>query len=198
VSTAATSTTTTIIQRDTAVWPFVTSSTRFSDPVEAARSFAVAYLGFVNPAVGSFMQGDSRSGEVEVNAVSESGAAGPKTTVLVRKLAPDDSWWVLGAVAPDIQLTSPAALAIVSSPVTLSGQSTAFEATVNVEIRQNGTLTPLKTDIVMGGSNGQMGPFSKAISFNRPTAKAGAIVMKVLSAANGTTWEAGVLSVRFS
>ncbi len=190
--------TSTTLQRDTAVWPEVDSAVRYSDPAAAAKGFAVSYLGFVDPVIGTFRQGDSRSGEVPVSPKTESGAAGPETTVLVRKLAPDDSWWVLGASTADIQLTSPAALATITSPVTLTGRSTAFEATVNMEVRQNGTLTPLAQGVVMGGSNGQMGPFSKTVTYGAPTAGAGAIVLLTKSAANGSTASATVVPVIFS
>lgn len=193
-STAVVSTTTTTVKADTAVWPFAGSSTRYRDPVAAADGFAVTYLGFVNPVVGGFMQGDSRSGEVAIQPTN----AGPVTTVVVRKLGADDTWWVLGAATPNLQLQSPTALASISSPVTLAGQSTAFEANVTVEIRQDGALTPLATDFVMGGANGEMGPFSKSISFSRPTAPGGVIILKTLSSENGNISEASVLQVQFS
>ena len=180
-------------QPDTAVWPFAGDTTRFTDPVDAARSFATTYLGFTDPVVGTFQQGDSRSGEVEVRA----DAKGPVTTVLVRQLTPDDSWWVLGAATPNLVLESPAPLAKIASPVTLSGRSTAFEGTVNVQVNQDGTLTPLKEDFVTGGANGQMGPFSKAVDFPTPTATGGAIVLRTLSAENGHVWEASVVRVAF-
>jgi hypothetical protein len=105
---------------------------------------------------------------------------------------------VLGAATPNLLLESPAALAAIRSPVTLSGRSTAFEATVNVDIRQDGTLTPLKSDIVNGGANGEMGPFSKAIDFPKPSAPAGAIVLKTLSAEDGNITEASVVRVSFA
>ena len=194
-STASTSTTPpTSAATDTAVWPFVTDSTRYSDPVQAAQGFAVKYLGFVNPVVGAFMQGDSRSGEVVIRPSS----TGPETTVMIRKLAPDETWWVLGAATANLQLQSPKWNASIASPVTLSGQSTAFEATVNVQIRQDGTLTPLASTMVMGGSMGQMGPFSKAVSFSKPTAKRGAIILKTLSAKDGNIAEATVLRIQFT
>lgn len=181
-------------QPDTAVWPFASGTTRFADPVAAASSFAVDYLGFLDPVIGEFQGGDSRSGEVAVRPTSD----GPVTTVFVRMVTSDDSWWVLGAATANLQLESPDALAAISSPVTLSGQSTAFEATVNVEIRQDDTTDPLAEDFVMGGSMGEMGPFSKAINFDTPRASAGAIILKTLSAEDGTIWEAGVLRVSFA
>jgi len=181
-------------QPDTAVWPFAAESTGYSDPVSTARSFAVTFLGFVDPVVGAFQQADSRSGEVPVQATS----TGPVTTVIVRMLTADNSWWVLGASTPNLQLQSPTTLEDISSPVMLSGQSTAFEATVNVQIRQDGVLAPVKEAIVMGSSNGVMGPFSGTVDFAKPTAKTGAIVLKTMSAKDGSILEASVIRVRFS
>jgi len=194
-STAATTSTSVLpaVATNSAVWPFVVGSTRYGDPVQAAKGFAVTYLGFVAPVVGAFMQGDSRSGEVAIRADS----AGPVTTVMVRKLSPDDTWWVLGASTPNLQLQSPVWDSSIATPVTLAGLSTAFEATVNVEIRQDDSLTPLTSDIVMGGANGQMGPFRKEVGFTEPSAKGGAIVLKTLSAKDGYISEASVLRVQF-
>ena len=183
-----------LVATDSAVWPFVAGTTRYTDPVEAATDFAVTYLGFVKPVVGPFVPGDSRSGEVDIRPNKLGNAT---TTVIVRKLAPDDTWWVLGAATTHLQVQSPARDATITSPVTVSGQSTAFEATVNVAVRQDGSLTPIGTDFFMGGSNGTMGPFSKAVSFAKPTAKRGAVVFKMPSSDGSGTMEAGVIRVQF-
>lgn len=193
-STTSSTTAPATVQPDTAIWPFASQRPGYPDPLDAARSFAVTYLGFVDPVIGAFQQGDSRSGEVNVQATT----TGPVTTVLVRMLTSADTWWVLGASTANIRLESPAALAAVTSPVVLSGQSTAFEATVNVQIRQDGALTPLAEDVVMGGANGEMGPFSKSVTFAHPSAGAGAIVLKTMSARDGNIWEASVIRVSFS
>lgn len=181
-------------QPETAIWPFAADGTRFDDPTEAATSFAVDYLGFVDPVIEAFQGGDSRSGEVPIRPTAD----GPVTTVFVRQVGSDDSWWVIGAATEALQLESPEVLDAISSPVTLTGQSTAFEAVVNVEIREDGTLEPLAEDTLMGGSMGEFGPFSGAIEFPEPTAAGGAIVLMTLSPENGQVWEAGVLRVAFS
>ena len=128
-------------------------------------------MGFTDPIVGAFRPGDARSGEVPV----QSRAQGPVTTVLVRQLG--DSWWVLGASTPNIQLTSPVALASISSPVRLQGTSTAFEATVNTQVRDDAGTQPIGTGIVMGGANGVMGPFDGTLSFSRPSTPSGAVML---------------------
>ncbi|MGZ6582558.1 MAG: Gmad2 immunoglobulin-like domain-containing protein [Gaiellaceae bacterium] len=148
----------------------------------------------MDPVVRAFMQGDSRSGEVVIRPSS----TGPETTVMVRKLTPDETWWVLGATTANLQLQSPKWNASIASPVRLSGQSAAFEATVNVQVRQDGTLIPLASSVVMGGSMGQMGPFSKAVSFSKPTAKRGALILKTLSVKDGNIVEATVLRIQFT
>jgi hypothetical protein len=195
-STSSTSTTTTtgpVTQPETAIWPFTTNVTRFGDPVLAAQAFATNYLGFINPIVGAFQRGDSRSGEVPLRATP----TGPVTTILVRQLTSANSWWVLGASCPDIVVTGPSASESISSPVVLKGRSTAFEAVVNIEIRQDGTLAPLRSDTVMGGSMGVMGPFTKSVTFAVPSSRGGALLFRTLSAKDGHVIEASVIRVAF-
>ena len=193
-TTAASTTTAPPVALSTAVWPTVASGVRYKTPVSAARAFALEYLHFVDPVVGQFQQGDSRSGEVPIRTTVENKSIGPTTTVIVRQL--DGAWWVLGAATPNITLTQPAALAQISSPVRLRGTSTAFEATVNVSIRQDDVAKPLVDGIVMGGSNGQMGPFNASFTFAKPTSSYGAVVLYTISPANGNVAEATVIRVR--
>jgi len=184
---------TTPVGTSTAMWPIASSTTRYADPVSAARGFATDYVGFTDPIVGEFKQGDARSGEVSVQAT----ATGPVTTVLVRQLG--DSWWVLGSSTPNIQLTSPSAAATISSPVHLQGKSTAFEATVNTQVRQDGVTQPLGTGIVMGGANGVTGPFDGTLEFAPPVpGSSGALVLLTLSPRDGHVSEATVVRVKFS
>src|SRR5689334_12156148 len=69
------------VDTSTAVWP-PAGGARYTEPVAAAKGFATDLLGFVDPVVGVYQAGDSRSGEVEVRPV----ATGPVTTVVVRQL----------------------------------------------------------------------------------------------------------------
>src|SRR5690606_26524505 len=109
------------------VFPDPTTSQRFEDPVSLVSSFARDYVGMTDPVIGDFMQGDSRSGEVEVRGFAD----GAPTIVLVRQLE-DDSWFVIGAVTESIQPAAPEQGATVSSPIALTGQAYAFEGTVQV------------------------------------------------------------------
>ena len=182
-----------VTQPETAIWPFASTTTRFGDPVLAAQAFATAFLGIVNPIMGAFQQGDSRSGEVPVRATP----TGVETTILVRQLTSANSWWVLGASCPDIVVAGPSPSESISSPVVLRGRSTAYEGVVNVEIRQDGTLAPLKSDTVMGGSMGAMGSFTKSVMFASPSSRSGALLFRNLSAKDGHVIEASVIRVAF-
>lgn len=177
-----------------AVWPTAASGIRYRDPVAATRAFATEYLHMANVVVGAFAQGDARSGEIVVRTSSR----GPLTTVFVRRLGTDGSWWVLDSTTPDIVLTEPVVLARVTSPVTLRGRSTAFEATVNVSIREDNRTTPLAEGYVMGGSNGEFGPFHAVLTFDRPTSRYGAIVLYTISSESGHVSQATVTRVLLS
>jgi hypothetical protein len=143
--------------------------------------------------MGAFQQGDSRSGEVPVRATP----TGAVTSILVRELTLANSWWVIGASCTDIVVAAPSSSESISSPVKLRGRSTAYEAVVNVEVRQDGTLAPLKSDTVMGGSMGVMGAFTKSMAFTVPSSRGGALLFRTLSAKDGHVIEASVVRVAF-
>ena len=182
-----------VLDSSTAVWPTAAGTRRFTDPVAAARSFATDYLKMVAPVVGAFRPGDSASGEVPIQATSR----GPVTTVIVRRLGPGTSWWVLGSATPNIRLTEPAALATISSPVRLRGQSSAFEATVNFSVREDDNAHALAEGFTMGGSS-QMGPFDTSVTYSPPKMPSGAIELYTISSESGHVQEATVIRVHFS
>jgi hypothetical protein len=191
-----TSTTTTSVPSTAgvaAIWPTPASGLTYTDPTAAARGFAVDFVGFTDPVVGSFRAGDSRSGEVDV----QPAATGPITTVLVRQLE-GTSWSVTGSSTPNIALASPVAMSTITSPVRLTGTSTAFEATVNVEVREDDQQAPIGTGFVMGGSMGDLGPFDGSVEFSAPSATRGALVLVTRSAKDGTISEATVVRVQFA
>ena len=80
----------------------------------------------------------------------------------------------------------------------LRGVSTAFEATVSVEIREDGARRPLGDGFVMGGSMGEKGAFDGTVPFEKPSASMGAVVLHTTSMENGHVWEAAVVRVRFA
>jgi hypothetical protein len=193
-SSAATTTTIPVPDVSTAVWPTVAGHDRYRAAIDAARAFAVGYLHFVDPVVGAFRQGDAHSGEVPIRPRT----SGPVTTVLVRQLGSDGTWWVLGATTPNIVIAHPATLSTIASPVELSGTSTAFEATVQYAVREDDQTTPLAEGFVMGGANGTMGPFKTTVVLSRPTSPYGAVTLYTVSSADGHVLEASVIRVRLS
>ena len=195
--TTAPSTTTSIpapVPGDTAsaVFPDPSTSLRFDDPVAAARAFAVDFAGFTDPVLGEFMPGDPRSGEVEVRPRAD----GPATTVIVRRLGADDSWWVLGSATADITLATPAAGDPITSPVVLTGSALAFEGHVDVEVRQDGVRAPVGTGFVTGGGD-VVRPFSGEVGFTAPTSGHGALVLFTTGAEDGRVWQVVVIRVAF-
>ncbi len=175
----------------TAVWPWADTETRYTDPVEAAMGFATDFIGFDEPIAGEFMAGDNRSGEVEIRAFE----TGPVTVVFVRQLTADDSWWILGAAGANITVDEPAAEAEVSSPLTVSGAASAFEGTVDVELRADGNGEPILEGFVTGSGGREAGPFSESFEFTSPGEIAGALVMLSLSPKDGSVFEATVLRI---
>ena len=159
-------------------------------PEAAALGFATQYLHMVNPVIGQFRQGDARSGEVPV----QPSMTGPITTVLVRELGTDNSWWVLGAGTAAINLTAPTWNAAITSPVVLKGTSMAFEGTVQTQVRDDNNA-PLGKGYVTGGTT-SMGPFSGLLAFAKTSTKYGAIVIYTTSAESGAVMEATVVRVR--
>ena len=175
----------------TAIWPWVDTDLRYVDPVEAALGFAADYLGFVDPIAGDFMAGDNRSGEVEIRTFD----GGPPTVVFVRQLTVDDSWWILGAASGNITIDEPAALAEVTSPLTVSGTALAFEGTVDVQLRADGNGEPIFEGFVTGSGGPDPGPYAETFEFTSPGQTGGALVMLSLSSEDGSPLEASALRI---
>lgn len=177
-----------------AVWPSASSSLRYATPTAAALGFAHAVLRMRAVTTGPFAQGDSRSGEVSVRTTP----AGPLTTVLVRQLTSDNSWWVLGASADQLSIAEPGALETISSPLFVTGSSTAFEGVINDALYQDGVTTPLAAGTAMGGSNGVVAPYATTLTFAAPTHPYGVLVVFARSAKDGSVLAASAIRVAFA
>ena len=177
-----------------AIWPWGATSTRFADPIEAATSFAIDYLGFTDPVIGEFQAGDSRSGEVEVAA----GNVALTTVVFVRQLTDDDSWWVLGAASQNITVEEPAQGTVVISPLTISGMASAFEGTVDVELHADGNGEPIYEGFITGSGSPEPGPYEATIEFTSPGSVGGTLVLISRSSKDGSVVEASALRIFFA
>ena len=175
----------------TAIWPWAATDTRYDAPVRAATSFATDFLGFDDPIVGEFTAGDSRSGEIELRTF----ANGPVTVVFVRQLTADDTWWILGAASENIIIDEPATGDEVTSPLTVSGSASAFEGTVDVELRADGNGEPIFNGFVTGSGAPEPGPYSETFAFTSPGASGGALVMLSRSPEDGSVLEASALRI---
>jgi hypothetical protein len=176
------------------VWPWVGTDTRYADPVDAATAFAEEYLGMTDPLVGDFRQGDALSGEVEVRSVETF----TPTLVSLRMFGRAGTWWVLGAATADIEVDEPPADAVVSSPLTVSGRSVAFEGTVQVTIRVDGDDEPVFEGFVTGGAApGDSAPFEETFEWDAPESGRGQLVFFTVSSDDGRVLQATVVRVTF-
>lgn len=206
-STTAPSTTSTTSVPDAAfpgIWPFTTraevdayaagTDRAYRDPASTARQFASQYLGMKAPA--SFdVTGTGAAREVGVGPGAGEGGraqADPRVTtfVAVEQLGPEGPsgpWSVVGARSPKIELESPAARSMVSSPITLVGKANAFEGTVTVRVKEDGMTQSqsLGQGFVTGSgdSSGELGPFRGKVAFRNPAKAGGAIVLSEDSSA---------------
>lgn len=175
------------------VWPAPDGELRYDDPVEAATGFATELVGFTDPIVGPFQQGDARSGEVEVRAVPD----GAVTTVLLRQYGPGDRWWVIAAVTPDIELDDPQPQSAIDDPLRLTGRARAFEGTVQVSVVADGSTEPIGTGFVTGRGDGVLGEFDEEIRWDNPGGGWGAVLLYTLSAQDGSVWQVSATRVGF-
>ncbi|HVB50128.1 MAG TPA: Gmad2 immunoglobulin-like domain-containing protein [Acidimicrobiales bacterium] len=192
VTTTTSAVTTSSVSEQTwiAAWPRA-NGVAYATPTAVARAFATQFLAMGAPIVGPFQRGDSRSGEVRVTSY----AGGPVTTVLVRQLTPSNVWWVLGSSTPDITISQPRALATVASQFVIAGESTAYEAVVNVTLWSDSLATPVLHTTVMGGSMGVRAHFQKTLSVIGHPGPA-TIVMYVISAKDGSVMAASTARFR--
>jgi hypothetical protein len=178
------------VRPEGAIFPFE-GERQFQDAGAAAVAFAREYLGMPDPTV----QATNLSARaVDIRARADRPAI---TTILVEESG--GAWFVTGARTANINPATPEPGARISTPVTVRGSSTAFEAHVNWEVREDGQGfgQKLGEGFFMGGSNGEFGPFEAQLAFAGPRRPAGAIVLLTYSSEDGTVQEATVIPVTF-
>jgi hypothetical protein len=189
------------------IWPFTSqaeadaysrgSDDLYRDPVRTAIEFMRRYGGMKAPVGGAYRAGDPQSGEVEVKPKPSSNDV---TTVAVRRAGVGGAVWVVvAAMAKNIMLESPVALALINSPVLVSGKSSSFEGNVVVQVKEDG-MDPgqfLGQMPLTGGSGAKLEPFQGRVSFRTPTKPAGAVVAFTESAEDGTVEQVSAVRVRF-
>lgn len=174
------------------VWPDPVGDLRYDEPMAAVEGFAEDLLGFVDPMYSEFMQGDSRSGEVEVRRFAD----GPVTTVAVRQMS-DDSWYVLFAATSEVELTEPTSQSAIDTPLQVAGQSRSFEGQVRIAVFERGSTEPLGEGFVTGGSGEALEPFSGEIEWDNPGGGWGVVVASTEGGPDGSILVATAIPVGF-
>lgn len=172
-------------------WPDPTVG-GYEDPARLAADFATRLLGFSNPVISEYMQGDSRSGEFEVRPLAD----GPVTTVAVRQMS-DDRFYVLFAATSEVELTAPTSWSAIDHPLQVEGRGRGFEGRIRIAVFDRVTGTELGSGFVTGGGSGQLEPFTGEIAWNNPGGGWGVVMASVNGGEQGTTWAATVIPVGF-
>lgn len=153
----------------TAIWP--AADLVFATPEEAAADFVGAVLiSDGEPALGEFQQGDSRSGEIAVQFAGEEPGSDPsdRGLLLMRRLGPDDGWFVLAAVSDGASISSPADRAVVpAGPLVVEGEAAGFEGTILVSAFPAGHADQvLDVEIASGGALGTPEPYTATLDLS--------------------------------
>lgn len=117
------------------IWP-PEGHAPYDDPVDAARSLALEYLGVENPKLSGFRAVDDSSGEVDLSLRRENGSFAVVTTVRVRKAG--SHWAVTSAQSADVVVDNPRPLDTVGSPLVVDGRGRGYEGNIVVIVREAG------------------------------------------------------------
>jgi len=144
------------------IWPWHEAESAHPSPADAVDEF-MDFVGFVDGASqGQFQQGDSRSGEIEIDPypdndpVAGSAADNPSpfdddiTTVLVR-LDDENNWVVIGSVSAAIVVDEPRHEASVSSPLDAHFTHNLMSDGVVMQLWPDGATEPIVDEYVTNG-----------------------------------------------
>lgn len=173
-----------------AIWP--AADVVFATPEEAAADFVTEVLG-VPPELGEFEPGDARSGEIEVLSLGEGEAGTPvvRGLLLLRRLGPDDGWFILAAVNDNASITAPESGAeVAAGQLTVEGTARGFEANVVVTAFVAGDAeAQLDQEITQGGAFETPEPF--IVSLDLSGASPGAVVTLLVRGGTGLETDPG-------
>jgi hypothetical protein len=184
------STTPEVVDQPMAIW---SSTGPAADSPETAADAALRDLLGVNPTLGPYMSGDSRSGEMEVFSPGENGPT-LRSLLLLRQLGPGDTWSVLGAIAPAIRIDQPASGSVhPAGMLTVTGAARGFEGTVLVSAHRAGSPSPLiDRQITAGGALAEVEPFQ--VELDLSAARPGEVIAVVVRGDTGLSDDPGEFS----
>jgi Immunoglobulin-like domain of bacterial spore germination len=156
--------------------PDTPDRTKGAKAVATARGFLARELGMTELIAGPFRTTGARTGEVGFRHKYGEGRrllsqTGPYAVVVRLQRLPA-GWWVLGVDGRSIQITSPARLQRISSPLTVRGTAEVYEGTLYFKVTQDrpGRDLLLGQGFV-GGSASQPGDLGQ-LRFRQPTSTA--------------------------
>jgi hypothetical protein len=156
-------------------------------PEDAAAAF-VRDMFEVDPVLGEFQAGDSRSGEIEVLGPEDTGV---RATLFVRQLGASDAWYVIGAASAGVEIDAPTTYSTVpAGPLTVEGTGRGFEGTIVVRaVRTDASAAVLDEQIAAGGAMGDLEPFS--VTLDLATAEPGDSLMLIVRGDTGLDGDTG-------
>jgi hypothetical protein len=177
-----------------------------AEAVATARAFLARELGMTDMVAGPFRFTDARTGEVGFrHKYGEGRRLLPQTgpyAVVVRLQRLPAGWWVLGVQGRSIQITSPARLQRISSPLTVRGTATGlYEGTMYFKVTQDrpGRDLLLGEGFVDGSASTRPGDLGQ-LRFRQPASTAPGWVIFYDAAADGSNGivQATMVRVRFT
>lgn len=183
----------------------------YFDPEATALDFASEYLGFPEPVP---VERQVAVADVEVGqavVVLAPSPDSPLSTVVVLDQFGAVAWSVARAYSPNISVATGGVSSDpdnsgstfvwpeASSPISVAGEATAFEGTIQIEVREDGMAAgeSLGDGFATGASMGEMGPFRTSLEFDPPSRPAGALVLTTVSMEDGSVQEATVVRLDF-
>jgi hypothetical protein len=177
-----------------------------AEAVATARAFLARELGMTDMVAGPFRSTGSGTGEVGFrHKYGEGRRLLPQTgpyAVVVRLQRLPAGWWVLGVDGRSIQITSPARLQRISSPLTVRGTATGlYEGTLYFKVTQDrpGRDLLLGEGFVDGSASTHPGDLGQ-LRFRQPASAAPGWVIFYDAAADGSNGivQATAVRVRFT
>ncbi len=167
----ATTTTGVVVEpQQPAIWP--AAGVVIDSPEQVAAEFVTEVLG-VEPVLGDFKQGDSRSGEIEVFSPGEGAAAiaVSRGVLLLRQLGAGNGWFIIGVANEHATITSPGSMAVVAAgPLTVEGVARGQEANVVVTAFEAGNAKAvLDSKFTMAGALETSLPYTVTLDLSRAT-----------------------------